>query len=78
MNFRISKADTDLPPEFQQVAELLAQQPPEVPELLRYALVLAMIDEKARVIGTREENGQEYLTVETVKGRGVWRICEGA
>ena len=48
----------DLPPELQYVAELLDQQPSAVRELFRYALVLAMIDdEKARVIGTRVENG---------------------
>ena len=44
----------DLPPEIEQVAELLSLQRPEVRDLFRYALVLAMIDdEKAHVIGTR-------------------------
>ena len=43
----------DLPPEFKRLADLLNEQLPEVRDLFRYALVLAMIhDEKARVIGT--------------------------
>ena len=38
-------------------------------DLFRYTLVLAMInDEKARVIGTRAENGQEWLTIKTLAG----------
>jgi hypothetical protein len=46
----------DLPPGIQRVADLLSKQRPEVRDLFRYALVLAMIDdEKARVIGTRAE-----------------------
>jgi hypothetical protein len=59
----------DLPPEIEQVAELLSQQRPEVRDLFRYALVLAMIDdEKARVIRTRVGEEREWLTVETVAG----------
>ena len=59
----------DLPPEIQHVADLIGKQGPEVRELFRYALVLAMIgDEKARVIGTRVEEEREWLTVETVAG----------
>ncbi len=59
----------NLPPEFQQIADLIAQQVPKVRDLFRYALVLAMLaDEKARVIGTREENGQEWLAVRTIGG----------
>jgi hypothetical protein len=50
----------DLPPELQHVADLLSDQPPDVRELFRYALVLAMIDdEKARVVGTRVEEDRE-------------------
>jgi hypothetical protein len=59
----------DLPLEIEQVADLLSQQRPEVRELFRFALVLAMIDdEKARVIGTRVEEDGEWLTIETVAG----------
>lgn len=59
----------DLPPELQHVADLLSEQPPEVRELFRYALVLAMIDdEKAWVTGTRLVESREYLTVRTVAG----------
>ena len=57
----------DLPPEIEQVADLLIKQRPEVRALFRYALVLAMIDdEKAHVIRTRVEEEREWLTVETV------------
>ncbi len=50
---------------------MLAQQPPEVRELFRDALVLALLDgEKARVIGTREDDGRTWLTVEMVAGEG--------
>jgi hypothetical protein len=59
----------ELPPEFERLAGLLSEQPPEVRDLFRYALVLAMIDEeKARVIGTRAENGQEWVTIKTIAG----------
>ena len=59
----------ELPPELQRVADLLSEQPSEVRDLFRYALVLAMIDEeKARVIGTRVEEDRESLTIETVAG----------
>ncbi len=59
----------NLPPELEQVAELLARQPSEVRDLFRYALVLAMLDdEKAHVIGFREAQGYTWLTVETVAG----------
>ncbi len=38
-------------------------------DLFRYCLILALIDdEKARVIGTWVEDGQEWLTIETVAG----------
>jgi hypothetical protein len=58
----------DLPPEFERVADLLSEQPLEVRDLFRYALMLAMIDdEKARIIGTRVED-REWLTLETVAG----------
>ena len=43
----------DLPPEIEQVADLLGKQRPEVRDLFRYALVLATTDdEKAWVTGT--------------------------
>ena len=59
----------ELPPELQRVADLLSEQPPAVRDLFRFALVLAMVDdEKARVIGTRVENGQEWLTIKTTAG----------
>ena len=59
----------DLPPEFERLADLLSEQLPEVRDLFRYALVLAMIDdEEARVIGNRAENGQEWLTIKTLVG----------
>jgi hypothetical protein len=59
---------SDPPPEIQRVADLLSKQRPEIRDLFRHALVLAMIDdEKARVIGTRVEE-REWLTVETVVG----------
>lgn len=39
--------------------------------MFRYALVLMMIDdEKARVMGTRNENGDEFIAVRTVAGDG--------
>jgi hypothetical protein len=59
----------DLPPELQQVADQLAEQPPAVREMFRYAIVLAMIDdEKAWVTGTRLIDSREYLAVRTVAG----------
>lgn len=59
----------DLPPGLRYVAELLSEQPPEVRDLFRFALVLAMIDdEKARVSGTRVGEEREWLTIETVAG----------
>jgi hypothetical protein len=36
----------DLPPEIEQVADLLSNQRPEVRDLFRYALVLVMIDDE--------------------------------
>jgi hypothetical protein len=59
----------DLPSESQRVADQLAEQPPAVREMFRYALVLAMTDdEKAWVTGTRLLGSREYLTVRTVAG----------
>lgn len=67
MNYVQMTDPIDLPPEIEQVAELLSKERPGVRELLRYAIVLAMIDhEKAWVIGTRTENGQEWLTIKTI------------
>jgi hypothetical protein len=57
----------DPSPEIERVADLLSNQRPEVRDLFCYALVLAMIDdEKARVLGRRAENGQEWLTIKTI------------
>ncbi len=59
----------ELPPEFEHLADLLNEQPPEVRDLFRYALVLAMIDdEKARITGTRIEGHREFVTVKTLAG----------
>lgn len=59
----------DLPPKWQDVAELLSEQPPAVREMFRYAIVLAMIDdEKARVTSKRTSDNQEWLTVQTIAG----------
>jgi hypothetical protein len=58
-----------LPPEIEEVADILSKQRPEVRDLFRYALVLAMIDdEKAWVTGTRVGEERELLTVKTVAG----------
>jgi hypothetical protein len=63
------KGPVELPPEIEQVADLVNEQPPEVREMFRYALVLAMIDdEKARIAGTPIESDREYLTVQTIAG----------
>jgi hypothetical protein len=52
-----------------RLADLLSEQSPNVRDLFRYALMLAMIDdEKARVIGARLEEEREWLTLETVAG----------
>ena len=59
----------DLPPEIEQVADLLGKQCPEVRDLFRFALVMAMIDdEKAWLTGRRIEGEREYLTVRTIAG----------
>lgn len=50
----------DLPPETQEVADLLSKQRPAVRDLFRYALVLAMIDdEQAHVMGKRVEGNRD-------------------
>jgi hypothetical protein len=59
----------DLSPEIEQVADLLSKQSPQVRELFRYTLVLAMIDdEKARITGTRLIGCRECLAVRTIAG----------
>ena len=59
----------ELRPEIEQVADLLGKQRPEVRDLFRYALVLAMIDdEKARITNSRVEGNREYATVKTIAG----------
>jgi hypothetical protein len=59
----------DLPPELERLADLLSEQPPEVRDLFRYALALAMIDdEKAWVTSSRVEGDREYLTIQTIAG----------
>jgi hypothetical protein len=61
--------DSNLPPEFQPLLDELAETPEHVKAMWRYAIVLAMIDdEKARVMGTRQEGGQVLLSVRTVAG----------
>lgn len=58
-----------LPPEMQGVLDALSAQTPEVRAIFRYALILLMIDdERARVLGTRIENGQTLLQVRTIGG----------
>ena len=60
---------SDLPPEFQDVLDAVSAERPEVQALWRYAMVLMMIDdEKAWVIATRVEDGQELIAVRTVVG----------
>ncbi len=57
------------PPEFKRLADQISEQPPEVRDLFRYALMLAMIDdEKARMAGTRIEGNREFVTVKTLAG----------
>ncbi len=51
----------ELPSEIQRLAERLANEPPHVREIFRYALVLAMIDEeRAHIVESRLDNGREY------------------
>ncbi len=60
---------SNLPPEFERLADLLREQPPKVRDLFCYALVLAMIDaEKARITHSRFEGNREYVTVQTIAG----------
>lgn len=59
----------DLPAEFDSFLAALADQPENVRAMFRYALVLMMIDdEKARVMGTRNEDGYELIAVRTLAG----------
>jgi hypothetical protein len=59
----------DLPPELQQVADQLAEQPPHARDVFCYAILLVMIDdEKAWITGTRLVDSREYLTVQSVAG----------
>ena len=58
-----------LPPDIEAFAALLAQESPEVRAVMRYALVLLMIDdEKAHQVKTRAADGKEFLRVRTVAG----------
>lgn len=60
---------SDLPADFDHLLAELALQPEHVRQLWRYALALMMLDdEKARVVGTRRDDGQEILAVWTVAG----------
>ncbi len=60
----------DLPPEFEQLADLISEQPPHVRDLFRYALVLGMIDdEKAHITGSRVEGDREHVTVKPSRAR---------
>lgn len=59
----------DIPPEMQSVLDALSAERPEVRAMWRYAIVLMMIDdEKARVVGTRTEDGHEFIAVRTIAG----------
>ena len=59
----------ELPPEIQHVADLLSKERPDVRELFRYVLVLAMIDdEKVHLISTRLEDGRAWPAVVTLAG----------
>lgn len=59
----------DLPPEFNSLLSALANEPEHVRAMWRYTLVLMMIDnEKAQVMGTRLEDGHNYIAVRTVAG----------
>ncbi len=59
----------ELPPEFDPLLVELADQPEPIREMWCYALVLMMIDdEKARIISSQLENGQEVIAVRTIAG----------
>ncbi len=59
----------DLQSEFERLADFLSEQPLNVRDLFRNALVLAMIDdEKARISGSRVEGDREFVTVRTIAG----------
>lgn len=59
----------NLPPEFAPLLAELASAPENVRAMWRYALVLMMIDdEEARIMGTRVEDGHEFIGVRTVAG----------
>lgn len=61
--------DESLPPEFQPLLDELAEAPENVRLMWRYAITLLMIDdEKARVVGMRQEEATEIITVQTVTG----------
>jgi hypothetical protein len=56
-------------PKWQDVADLLSEQPPAVRDLFRYLLVMSMVDEhKARIVGARAMRGRHYLRIETSAG----------
>lgn len=58
-----------LPPEFESLLELVAEQPEHVRAMWRYALVLMMIDdEKARIIESYQVGDVLHLTVQTRTG----------
>ena len=59
----------ELPSELQDLAQLLDDQPEDVQELFRYALVMLMIeDNKAQIIERQSVDNLEYLTVKTNAG----------
>lgn len=71
-----------LPSEFQPLLHELASASENDRAMLRYALVLMVIDdEKARVTGTRVKNRREFVAVRTIAGDEVeigGRVISGA
>lgn len=60
---------SNLPPEFDSLLAELAEAPDNVRAMWKYALALMMIDDKkARVLGTRVEDGHELIAVRTIAG----------
>ena len=59
----------NLPPELQDLAQLMDEQPEGVQELFRYALSMLMIEDgRANIVETHHVDNLEYLTIETIAG----------
>jgi len=59
----------ELPSELQDLARILDDQPEDVQELFRYALVMLMVeDNKAQIIETEIVDNLEFRTVRTNAG----------